>query len=892
MKRLGWFGRGLLNTFRKSHLEREMTEELAFHVESRTNDLIRRGVAPPEARRRARMEFGSMEACKESQRDARGFPWLEDLVGDVAYALRSLRRTPAFSVAAITAIALGVTVNAALASLIYAAVFRPLPVMDAPAFKRVSMQTRGDGPRSTRGTGDFVSTAEFAYIRQHSVTSDVAAISQATLSCACADGGRLNAELVSDNLLSVLGATPALGRFFATEEATTPGSAAVAVLSWQAWERHFDRSPEVVGRSFLMNRTPFTVIGVADRQAAGPHAIPADVWIPYTMHVVTRPDERVFENPNFGWLQMFARRRPAVSDGTMQAELEVLGQLSLTPHAPARTAIVTVAPAAFLNYASIMTVALPIASVLLLTVSLVLLIACANVANMLLARGFSRRRETAIRIALGAGPSRLLRQWFTESAVLGLLGGAVGLWLSQVAARILLASIVEFAGPTQLDPSMDWRLTTYITGIALLASLASAIVPARRLLRGHGSLTLTSTDHTDTLRLSKRVSIQGVLVTIQTAVTVVLLVAGGLCLRAFDRISGSDLGQASSNVLVATFDLRQQQYSPDAAVRLHQTVRDTARHWPAVRATALTDLEPFLGSRDGSATLIGDGGRVHELSVSREAISPGFFATMGVTLLRGRDFDQADQPETASRVAIVDERFASGIAGPGDPLGTRLRLDGGEYEIVGVTSATKGLNFGLVTGRPNGPKVYVPMRPVRYREATLAINYTGSFDAIAGALRSAVNDVDPNVVVSIKRVEDNVKTILAPVRLAAIGGAVLGASGLILACTGIYGVVSFALSRRRRELGIRLALGATRGQIMRMMLKAGLRPVLWGYVGGLGVAAAAGQLIRSLLFGVSPFDGLTYAAVVTILIVPAGLATFLPTRTALRQDPITSLRQD
>jgi predicted permease len=641
-----------------------------------------------------------------------------------------------------------------------------------------------------------------------------------------------------------------------------------------------------------MNRTPFTVIGVADRQVVGPNAIPADVWIPYTMHAVTRPDERAFENPNFGWLQMFARRRSGVNDATMQAELEVLGQQSLSPHAPGRRAVVTVASAAFLNYASIMAMALPIASGLLLIVSLVLLIACANVANMLLARGFSRRRETAVRMALGAGRGRLLRQWLTESAVLGLLGGGMGLWFSQIASRILLASTIAFAGPTQLDPSIDWRLTAYITGIALLASLASGILPARRLLRNGRSLTLTSSDHAETLGLSKRVSIQGVLVTIQTAVTVVLLVAGGLSLRAFDRISRSDLGQVSENVLLATFDLRQQQYSPDAAMRLHQAVRERAQHWPGVRASALTDLEPFSGSRDGTAILVGDEGRVDELRVSREAITPGFFSTMGVTLLRGRDFDETDQRENASRVAIVDDRLGSGGAGAGDLLGRRVRLDGDEYEIVGVAAATKGLNFALVTGRPNGPKVYVPMPSARYREATLAINYMGGFDSIAGLLRSAVKDVDSSVVVSTKRIEDNVKTILTPVRLAAIGGAVLGALGLVLACTGIYGVVSFALSRRRRELGIRLALGASRGQILRMMLTAGLRPVLWGYVAGLGVAALAGQVIRSLLFGVSPFDGLTYVGVVSILIVPASLATILPTLTALRQDPIASLRQD
>jgi hypothetical protein len=278
--------------------------------------------------------------------------------------------------------------------------------------------------------------------------------------------------------------------------------------------------------------------------------------------------------------------------------------------------------------------------------------------------------------------------------------------------------------------------------------------------------------------------------------------------------------------------------------------------------------------------------------VSREAISPGFFATMGVALRRGRDITEADQAERAPRVAIVDDRLGAGIIGTGESLGRRIQIDGDECEIVGVASATKGLNLGLVTGRPNGPKVYVPLRPARYQVAILAINYTSGFESIAGSLRSEIASLDPRLAVSITRIEDNVRTVLTPVRLAAVGGAVLGALGLVLACTGIYGVVSFALSRRRRELGIRLALGGTREQILRMMLKTGLRPVMWGYVVGLVGAAAAGQIARSLLFGVSPFDGVTYVAVVTILIVPAGLATVLPTVSALRQDPIASLRHD
>jgi putative ABC transport system permease protein len=563
----------------------------------------------------------------------------------------------------------------------------------------------------------------------------------------------------------------------------------------------------------------------------------------------------------------------------------------LSPHAPRRTAIVTVAPAALLNYASIVTTVLPIASGLLLVVSLLLIVACANVANMLLARGLSRKRETAIRMAMGAGRGRLIRQWLTESAVLGLLGGAVGLWSSQVASRLFVASIIPLAGPTQMDLSIDWRLTAYITGIALVASLASGLVPALRLLR-RGTITVTSTDHADTPGRSRGLSIQSVLVTIQTAVTVVLLVAGGLSLRAFARISTSDLGQASGNVLLASFDLRQQQYLPAAAVRLHEGLRAQLQHWPGVLATASTDLEPFSGSRDGTATLTGDAGRVHELRVSREAVTPQFFATMDVAVVRGRDFNAADQQEDAPRVAIVDDRLGAGVADAGDLLGRRMRLDGDEYQIVGIVSATRGLNFGLITGRPNGPKIYVPMRAARYREATLAIKYAGEPDAIAGLLRTAVHDVDSNVALSTKRIEDNVSTILTPVRLAAASAATLGGLGLVIACTGIYGVVSFALSRRRRELGIRMALGASRAQIMRLMLAAGLRPVLWGYAVGLVVAAAAGQLVRSLLFGVNPVDGVTYLAVVAVLMLPASLATLLPTRAALGQDPVASLRHD
>jgi predicted permease len=869
--------------------ERDMDEELAFHLQSRIDDHVRRGLNPADAERRARLEFGGVDKYKEQIRDARPLALVDDLARDLTYAWRSLRRTPVFASTAIVAIALGVAVNAGLVTLVYALVLRPLPVKDPGTIRNVFMSTRGGGSRGTYGTPYFVSFPEFVFMRSQSRTADLAAVAEASLSCTCAAGGQLRAQLVSDNLLPLIGARPALGRFFTADETKTPGSAPLVVLSWATWQQQFGAAQDVVGRMVNLNRTPFTIVGVADADATGPLVVTPDVWLPYTMQAITRPGGMLIDEPTFGWIQILARRRPGVSDSAMRAELSVLGQQSLLPHNPDRTATVVVSPGAFLNYPMIMQNGAPVMAIAFLAVSLVLLIACANVANMLLARGLGRRREIAIRVSLGAGRARLLRQFLTESAVIGALGGVIGLMLSQAAARFVLASVPKSAMTGhQIDLSPDWWIVAYTLTVSLATSLFFGSVPALRLIRR---------DLTPALKTERgirslpgwRIPLQSALVAGQTAITLVLLVNAGLLVRGLDRALRMDLGQRADNVLIASFNLQQEQYTAEPAGRLLMNLRDAVAQSAGVVGVSMTVNDPLLGGCGMRARTIGADGRPSErFDVACEQVGGEYFKTMRVAVLRGRDFT-LDDVRRGARAAVVDERFARARFGDADPLGRFVRLgrdEDGDDEIVGVVATTSG----IAVDRRIRPKVYTPIRG--FMEGRLLIAHDGRTEAVVSVLRARVAEADPNLLVSIKSIEENVRLALSPVRIAAAAAAALGLMGLVLACSGLYGVVAFSVSRRLREIGIRVALGANRTDLLRMIVGQGLRPVAAGGAIGLLLAAAGGHLIRALLFGVSPIDPITFTATVLALLAAAALAAIVPALTALRLDPMVALRDE
>ena len=875
--------------FSRSRFERELDHELAFHLQSRIDDHVRRGSTREEAERRARLEFGGVDKYKEQVRDARPFALLDDLARDLTYAWRSLRRTPVFASTAILAIALGVAVNAGLVTLVYALVLRPLPVKDPETIRNVFMSTRGGGSRGTYGTPYFVSFAEFVFMRAQSRTADLAAVAEASLSCSCGAGGQLRAQLVSDNLLPLVGARPVLGRFFTAGETSRPGSAPVLVLSWATWQQQFGAAPDVVGRIVNLNRTPFSIVGVADAGTTGPLITKPDVWLPYTMQAITRPGGMLIDNPTFGWIQIIARRRPAASDSAMRAELSVLGQQSLLPHNPERTATVTVAPGAFLNYPMIMQNGAPVMAIAFLAVSLVLLIACANVANMLLARGLGRRREMAIRVSIGAGRARLFRQFLTESAVIGALGGGLGLMLSQGAARLVIYAVpATMIGGHQLDLSPDWRIVAYTVAVSMATSLFFGSVPALRLIRSDLTPALKAEHRTWPLS-GRRVPLQSTLVAAQTAITLVLLVNGGLLVRGLDHALRMDHGQSVRNVLIASFNLQQEQYSGERASRFLTELRDAIAQTAGVAGATLTVNDPFVSSCGMRAWTIGADGRASEpFEIACDQVGADFFTTMHVTLLRGRDFT-ADDMRRAKRVAVVDERFARARFEDADPVGRLVRLGTRPedvHEIVGVVATTTE----LTVDRRMRPKVYMPISG--FREGRLLIAHDGRTETLVGALRARVAEADPNLMVSIKSIEQNVRLALAPLRIAAAAAAALGLIGLALACTGLYGVVAFTISRRQREIGIRIALGADRARVLRMILGEGLRPVAAGGIIGLLLAAATGQLIRALLYGVSPIDPITFASTAAGLLGAATLAAIGPALSALRLDPMIALRDE
>jgi predicted permease len=868
---------------RRRRLESEMRDEFAFHLQARIDDLIRSGLSAGEARRRARVEFGGADRYREELREARRFTWIEDFLRDFAYACRNLRRAPLFALSAASAIALGIGVNLALFSLVYGVLYRPLPVRDPATIRNVYMRATGNTGRHAYGSVNFVSFEEFTYLRDRAQTAELAGISESNLSTPLAPSP-LHAQLVSDNLLFLTGARPALARFFTRDEARTANSGAVAVLSYNAWQKYFN-GEDVTGRRISLNRTPFTIIGVAGQGFHGPLLLKPDLWIPLTMQPITRAGEPLINDPNAGWIQMIGRRKPGRTDSAMLAELQVLAQQTVSGHAFPNRAVVTISPGAFINYPEMMSQSIPVLAILFLAVSLLLLVACANVANMLIARGFSRSREIAIRLSVGAGARRLVRQLLTEHILLGLLGGAAGLVLSQIALRTLLTTI-PLPGDHQLDISPDWRIGGWTFLVALAAGVLFGLPAALSMVRGGLAQSLRG-DALDTGVQHRRLRLQSALIGTQVAVSALLLINAGLLVRAAGSAIHMDPGQAVKGVLIVKPNLRDLQYTPARAERYFRDMRGRAGTLPGVTAVSWTAFEPMRDGCGGQASPVQPYGSTVQISCNE--IGADFLRTMRIRLLRGREFNGADA-DPAAKVAIVDESFARRFL-PGNPLGRRIRIPRGpqvdDYEVVGVAASTRQLMLG--DGRP---QVYTPLTGLRYLEARLVISYEGPRTPLVSALQALAPQLDNEASLSIRPIEENVAGALSFVQSAAAAVGALGSLALLLASAGVYSVVAFTVGRRRREIGVRIALGAQAASVMRLLIRQSLRPVLVGGAIGTALAAGVSRLLRSLLYGVSPLDPLGFAGALFVLAAIAAAAAFVPASAALRVDPAVTLRHE
>ncbi len=588
----------------RAELEDELDVELRFHFDQVVERYVQAGMSPAEAKRKARLEYRGMEQIKEDCRDARGTRFLENLRQDVEYALRGFRQNPGFTATAVLTLALGIAVNTATFSALYALVFRPLPVRDPGGLRNIYLRADGEGWRSQVNGRYFLSYAEFNHLRSHARSADLAGVAEEHMSWKNAAGGTVQVQIVTDNLLPMLGARPAAGRLFVAEDAARPGAAPVVVLNYRFWQKYFGADPHVIGRTMLMNRTPFTIVGVADEATQGPKILIPDLWIPYTMGDLARPGDAFVENPQVGWIDVFARPRPGFGDAAVRAELTVLAQQALAKWSPKRTAAITVSPASFLNSPDQRAEGAPVMAILLLAVGLVLLVACSNVANMLLARGLARQREVAIRLSIGAGRGRLMQQLLTESLLLSLIGGGAGLLLAQVAGRVILAMVpASEVGPHQVSLSPDPAILFYTLAVSLATGMVFGLVPALQTLR---------VDLTPALKLEgaelrtggKRLLLRNGLVALQVAICVLLLVNATLLLRGFEKAMHMDHGQAAKNVLVASFDLGQQQYKPEQSVAFHTHLLGAIERLPGVESATTALLEPYVSQWVAGARLV------------------------------------------------------------------------------------------------------------------------------------------------------------------------------------------------------------------------------------------------------------------------------------------------
>ena len=808
-----------------------------------------------------------------------------NFVLDLRYALRTLRKNPGFTAVAVLTLALGIGVNTTIFSLYNALALRPLPVKDPGRVVRLFRTHPGEP-----GAGVF-SYPEYVDFRDRiPVLSGLAAWSWAGFAMGTGDHMEdVKAMFVSGNYFDVLGANIAAGRTFVPEEDSTPDSHPVAVLSYGFWERRFAHDPAVVGRTLLFNGQPFTVVGVVGRSFVGTDAEAPEVWVPIMMNATLAPERKDALHSRDGhWLQLIGRLKPGVSWAQTRAALGVLQEQLAHAYPEEKNAGVMVAAATFIP-PNAEKAATPVFILVMGAVALVLLIVCANVANLLLARATARQKEIGVRISLGATRGRLIRQVLTESIVLALLGGAAGLVLAGWSSTALLRVVKPpFAGDLNFNVSPDLRVLGYGFAVSVAAGIIFGLVPAF-----HACKTGVS-DLIKTAIQRRRTWASDLLVVAQVGLCTVLLVAAGLLLRALGRAQATDPGFDSKHVLALSLDLRLHHYDPATAVEFERRVADRLRSAPGVKAVSLAAIAP-LGMAQMQTSVVIEGHEpehdVLPLIVSQNVVSPGFFETLGIPVLHGRGFEIGDW-KSSPEIAIINAAMARRFWPGQDAIGKRLRVgESTAYaEVVGVVKDTRSTYLWQV----DEPYLYSPAKASGNAgpEMKILVRTAGEARALAGALPGVVRELDRNVRASAKPIDENLETWIWPSRVGAILATSFGLLALTLAAVGIYGVVAYTVGRRTHEIAVHVALGAQRGDVLRMVLGHGMALVGTGLAVGFGLGLAISRLLARFLYGLSPGDPVTLGGVAATLIMVSVAANLVPARRALSVDPTVALKYE
>jgi putative ABC transport system permease protein len=888
--------RRIANLFRRSKLEQEIEAELHAHIEMRTADNMAAGMSPQEARRQAVLRFGSRAAMKERVIAADAHMFLDLLWQDVHYAFRVLRKSPGFTAVAVLTLALGIGANTAIFSAVNAILFESLPYPHPERVMAISEVNKDGSP----GKSSFGMYRELAAHNHSFAALSLFAGWQPTVTTN-GEPQRLEGENVSWSYFRVLGVSPFLGRDFLPSDDVVHGPN-VVILSYPLWQKRFNSDPAIIGRQIKLAETGsadssndmFTVIGIAPRSFEDVLSPSAELWAPLQIDIS--------QGWAWGhWLDMIGRLRPGATAAQAMQELTALGdQVIQTEHPPTyhkevRYSVISLQDELTRGVRSALLAVLG-------AVMLVLLIACVNVTNLLLARGSQRRSEFAMRTALGAVPVRLTRQLLTESLLLALIGGAIGLLVAQSGVQAIVALSPPVL-PRLSAIQIDRNVFLFALGVTTVIGILIGLIPALRASHSDPSISLKegSKQSAGSHQLTRRL-----LVVSEVALALVLLVSAGLLLRSLERLFAVPPGFNASHVLSMQIDeVGHQydringvghQYNPDKVrYQLWTEALNAVKRVPGVEEAAFINTLPLTD--DGVLDQYGvefeiDHNPAKGEAAIRYAVTPGYFQTMGISLKRGRSLEDGDRAG-APLAALISESFAKRRFGSVDPVGQRVHIGSPDhwYTIVGVVGDVKQMSLAL----SQSDAVYTTIAQWQWVEATmsLVVRAHGSAAALVPDIRNAIWSVNKDLPIDrVETMDDLITASAAERHFMLILFEAFGLVALALAAVGIYAVLSGSVTERTREIGVRLALGASPRSILSLVIFRGLKLTTIGVVIGLGGAFAASQAIASQLFGISPLDVVTYVAVTVLLTGIAAIACWIPARRASRVDPMVALRYE
>ena len=896
----------LRNAFGKRRNDRELDDEVRGYADLLAEEKMRQGMKPDDARRTAHLELGGVEQVKEQVREARAGAWLDSFLQDLRYGARILIKNPGFTVIAVLTLALGIGANAAIFTLLDAVVLKTLPVASPGELVFFSGKPWGTSSGSQTGHWWAFSSQDFAYFRDRNESfKELCTIQSRTdqleirVAGAAGSTDSAHGSLVSGSFFSFLGLNAAAGRLFSAED-DRPQASPAAVLNYPYWTSKFHNDPSAIGQVIEINGTAFTIIGVAPMDFSGVGYTTPDIWLPLAFQPQVALTAPYSDDPQEYWLNIIARLKPGVRLRQAQAAVNIQLKQVLLAQTHRETAeqieksYIELAPGAggisYLRYTYAQAL-----QILMAIAGIVLLIVCANVANLLLSRSSAREREISIRLAIGAGRGRLIRQLLTESMLLTIFGGALGILIARWGARALVV-LVTGSG-SAIKASIDDRMLIFTAGVSLLAGILFGLVPALRASRVDLSTPIKGSSHT-----GLRFGLANGLVIFQIAASLVLLIGAGLFLRTLQKLAGQDPGFDEDHVVLARIDPQRAGYTPEQTPALYRALIERLEALPGVRFATVAYSGPLDDDTWSSNFSIEGMPEKTRLSphVYKELVGPNYFGTQGIPIVSGRDIGPQDGPG-APLVTVINEAMAKKFFADVNPIGRRFSLGSPFKSQEAMTIVGVAANARYYSLREEIPPMEFCAALQVPEEAShnaafarlVEVRTAGDPSVLSSEIRGAVAQVAGNLPATrINTLRQQVQAQLKQNLDAAKLSTAFAALALLLACIGLYGTMAYRVSRRTNEIGIRMTLGAQRANVFWLVTRECLLLVAIGLAIGLPVALAATRVIASQLFGIRATDPLTFAGVAILLLLVALAACYIPARRAMSVDPMVALRYE